>query len=79
MTGLSQVLREPILEASDYDGKGCLRDWGVRGFEEFQMEAFFHTRIINADVSSCCTTSTQILFADARVEKEKYGQIVVED
>ena len=75
MTGLSQLTREPILKESDSDGKGGLRlDWGVRGFWEFQREALFDIRIINADATSYCTSLIQSLFDDARNEKRsKYG------
>ena len=60
MTGLSQLIREPILKERDSDGKGGLRlDWGVRGFWEFQREALFDIRIINADATSYCTSLIQ--------------------
>ena len=80
MTGLSQVIREPVVKESDSDGKGGLRlDWGVRGFWEFQREALFDIRIINADAPSYSTSTTQSLFDNARIEKKnKYG-LVVED
>ena len=54
-------------------------DWGVRGFWEFQREALFDIRIINADAPSYSTSTTQSLFDNARIEKKnKYG-LVVED
>ena len=80
MTGLSQLIRKPILKHSDSDGKIGLRvDWRVRGFWEFQREVVIDIRIINFDAPAYCTSSIQSFFDDTRDEKrDKYG-LVAED
>ena len=53
LTGLTHITKEPILRESNIDGEGTLRvDWGVRGFWDFQREALFDIRILNADALS---------------------------
>ena len=49
-------------------------DWGVRGFWEFQREALFDIRIVNADAPSYATLSLESLFSKHRDEKKvKYN------
>jgi hypothetical protein len=76
-TGLSQIVREPIIKESDMSGNGGLRvDWGVRGFWEFQREALFDICILNADAPSHSSTNLETLLNSARERKKsKYGNI----
>ena len=75
LTGLTQTVKEPVLKEPGPDGLGGLRvDWGVRGFWEFQREALFDIRIINADAPSYSTLSLESLFNKHRDEKKvKYN------
>ena len=60
LTSLTQTVKEPVLKEFGPDALGVLRvDWGVRGFWEFQREALFDIRIINADASFDSTLSLE--------------------
>ena len=76
LSGLTQITKEPILSESNSDGEGALRvDWGVRGFWDFQREALFDIRILNADAPSYLSNSLASIFDSARVEKKtKYSK-----
>ena len=76
LSGLTQITKEPIVKESNSDGEGALRvDWGVRGFWDFQREALFDIRILNADAPSYLSNSLASIFDSARVEKKtKYSK-----
>ena len=74
LTGLTQTVKEPVLKESGPDELGGLRvDWGLWGFWEFQREALFDIRILNADASFDSTLSLESLFNKHR-DGEK-GQV----
>jgi len=80
LTGLTQIVKEPIVKDSDKEGKNGLRaDWGVRGFWEFQREALFDICIFNADAPSYISSSLDSLFNTARDRKKKKYSHAVED
>ena len=76
LSGLTQTVKEPVLKEPNQDGNNGLRvDWGVRGFWEFQREALFDIRILNADAPSYLTKDLVFLFNAARDEKKaKYNE-----
>ena len=50
--GLVSDYERTILRESNSDGESALRvDWGVRSFCNFQREALFDMRVLNADAS----------------------------
>ena len=75
LTGLSQIVSEPVIKEADKNGNGGLRvDWGVRGFWEFQREALFDICILNADAPSYSSINLEALMSSARDRKKaKYG------
>ena len=76
LTGLTQITKEPIVRESNSDGEGALRvDWGVRGFWDFQREALFDIRILNADAPSYLSNSLASIFDSACVEKRKKSTV----
>ena len=75
LTGLTQIVSEPVIKEADKSGNGGLRvDWGIRGFWEFQREALFDICILNADAPSYSSTNLETLMSAARNRKKnKYG------
>ena len=72
LTGLTQTVKEPIIQEPDSDGNGGLRvDWGVRGFWEFQKQALFDICILNAEAPSYLTTPSNHSLIKVVIEKRR--------